>query len=77
MTLTDPTEISEHFNDFFSKVGKTFSNSVLPLNIDHPSPDLEFNNIDPSQINEIIIQFYNKQCSDPNGISISLLRKII
>jgi hypothetical protein len=84
LTLTDPVDIAEKFNDFFSTAGNNISNSIPhsatdPLsyiNFANPPPNLEFHNIGPSQVVDIIKQFDNKTSPDLDGLSIALLKKV-
>ncbi len=83
VTLTEPTDIAEKCNEFFSTAGKNIANSIPPSNTDPLSyinlvntpPKLEFHNIGPSQVVKIIKQFDNKTSPDLDGLSIALLKK--
>jgi Reverse transcriptase (RNA-dependent DNA polymerase) len=82
--LTDPQEIANQFNGFFSQVGQQISDSVLPTEKDpldyipdNPNiPVLDLGNINPFQLTEIIRSFDPKQSMDIDGISMKLLRYV-
>jgi hypothetical protein len=80
----DDLEISEHFNDFFSSVGPAIAESIPITNIDpmnflnYPEniPSLDFGEIGPVFISDIIKTFEPKKSVDMDGISMHLLKYI-
>ena len=83
--MTDNSEIAHEFNEFFTNVGQTISDSVKPtvrtaesyLTIDPNIRELEFTPIRPSQIVDIVKAMEPKSSIDSDGISTMLLKKII
>ena len=80
-TSNDPKLISEHFNDFFSSIGKAISDSipfVNPTTTPQPelnvNPELIFDRISPSMVCDIINLLPSKNSCDINGISNSLIK---
>lgn len=80
-TSNDPKLISEHFNDFFSSIGKAISDSipfVNPTTTPQPelnvNPELIFDRISPSLVCDIINLLPSKNSCDINGISNSLIK---
>jgi hypothetical protein len=79
---TDPSQIANEFNSFFSKIGNKITNSIPPSSIDplsyvpdHPNvPSLSFNPTGPSQIIDLLKSFDNKPTPDLDGISVKLLK---
>jgi hypothetical protein len=81
-TITDPTQIAEEFNSFFSKIGSQIASSIPPSTTDPLSyipdnpnvPQLNLNQTGPSQIIDLLKSFDNKPTPDLDGISIKLLK---
>jgi hypothetical protein len=77
-------EISEHFNDFFSSIGPAIAESIPITNVDpmtflnYPEniPNLNFGEIGPVYISEILKTFEPKKSLDMEGISMHLLKYI-
>jgi len=84
ITITDPGQIAEKFNDFFVKVGTSISNSISkteakPEDFMPNLPDLqnlEFEHITPTHICDIIKSLQAKNSMDSDGISSNLLKKV-
>jgi hypothetical protein len=78
----DDLEISEHFNDFFSSVGPAIAESIPEtktdplsyLNYPDNTPILNFGEIGPIFISEILKTFEPKKSLDMDGISMHLLK---
>jgi hypothetical protein len=83
--ISDPSLIAEEFNSFFTNIGKTISDSVRPTSVDpidlmpeYPNlNDLEFTEVGPNHLCEIIKTFETKSSCDLDGISIKLLKHVI
>jgi Reverse transcriptase (RNA-dependent DNA polymerase) len=80
--ISNPTEIANHFNKFFSSIGNKISESVLPTEKDacdyvdanQDVPDLDLGATGPIQVSEILKNFESKNSTDIDGISIKLLK---
>jgi hypothetical protein len=80
--ITEPIEIANKFNDFFSSVGNTISESVQPVDKsacdfleERPEvPDLDLSGTSQAEIVEIIRSFISKNSSDLDGLSTKLLK---
>jgi hypothetical protein len=83
-SITDPKQIANEFNNFFSKIGIQISESVTPTIIQpedyltqNPNiTELEFHNIGPNQIVDIIKLIAPKNSLDIDGISANLVKQI-
>jgi hypothetical protein len=83
-SITSSVNIANEFNDFFSSVGNTISNSVQPIEktacdflVEKPEvPDLDLSGTSQAEIVEIIRSFESKSSSDLDGISTKLLKFI-
>jgi hypothetical protein len=83
--VVDPNIIADEFNKFFTSIGTTISESVRPTAIDpidlmpdHPNlNDIEFNNIGPLFLCDLLKTFTTKSSCDLDGISIKLLKHVI
>ena len=77
--------MANKFNNFFTKIGQEILDSVKPtskkaesyLTNDLTFPELELNPIGPSLIIDIVKLMASKNSSDSDGISSSLLKKVI
>ena len=82
--ITANSEISEEFNEFFSKVGQKISNSIPKMKKDPESyltikddqPSLNFDDIGPVLICDILKSMDPKKSKDMDGISLDLLKSI-
>ena len=84
--VSDPQEMANHFNSFFTSVSSVIVNEINPT--DHP-PDLDFdanspplfsfteNPITEKELIEATHQLQNKKTLDMDGISVWLIQKII
>ncbi len=80
----EPKQIANEFNNFFSKIGIQISESVIPTITQPedyliPNPnitELEFHNIGPSQIIDIIKLLAPKNSLDIDGISANLIKQV-
>jgi potassium voltage-gated channel Eag-related subfamily H protein 8 len=80
--ITEPIEIANKFNDFFSSVGNSISESVQPVDKsacdfleDRPeAPDLDLSGTSQAEIVDIIRSFISKTSSDLDGLSTKLLK---
>ena len=84
ITLTDPKSIADKFNDFFVKIGPEISDSVNP-SLHKPEDfvpnlegihQLEFSDISPTLICDIIKYLESKSSTDSDGISSKLLKRV-
>jgi hypothetical protein len=83
--ITDKVQMAEEFNNFFSQIGKQISNSIPPsttdplayINVPDNVPNLEFYPCSPAQIVSLVKNFENKSSPDLDGISMSLIKKVI
>jgi hypothetical protein len=78
-------QISNEFNNFFSTIGTKISNDVQPTdrppesylpNPPEDAPELNFDNIAPGQVLEIIKSFQNKSSLDLDGLSLKFIKYI-
>ncbi len=82
--ITDPGLIAENFNDFFVNIGTQISNSIDPTDAKPEDfmpnyenlHELEFNDINPTLICDIIKSFQSKGSLDCDGLSTKLLKAI-
>ncbi len=79
--LTDNLDIANHFNSFFSTVGQKISSNInnvatKPLSYiqNMTAPNLVFDEIVPSHINDILKNISPKKSTDVDGISCFLLK---
>ena len=83
-SITDPGLIAENFNDYFVNIGAEISNSTVPTDIIPEDlipnyenlQDLEFNDINPTLICDIVNSFQFKGSLDCDGLSTKLLKSI-
>jgi hypothetical protein len=83
--ISDPLLIAEEFNSFFTNIGKTIFDSVRPTSVDpidlmpeYPNLNsLEFTEVGPNHLCEIIKTFQTKSSCDLDRISIKLLKHVI
>jgi hypothetical protein len=83
-STTDNFEISNAFNNFFSTVGTSISNSIPHTNIDPLSyctnfpdlPNLDLAGTGPCQVGDTIKLLTSKSSTDLDGISIKLLKAV-
>jgi len=82
--LTDPTEIAEEFNDFFTGIGVKIAESVKPT-IKKPEEympilqnvnELELGTVNQTHVCDIIKSLQPKNSMDIDGISTKLLKEI-
>lgn len=82
--LTEDIDIAQHFNSFFSKIGQKISDSISktetdPLSLlktDPNTPTLNFDEITPTHVNDILKQISPKKSVDIDGISNFLLKQL-
>jgi len=84
MTLTNDTDKANAFNSFFSNVGPSVYNSVptttrtpesfVPENPEVPL--LDFGNIGPIYVSDIIKSLPNKSSADLDGVSLKLVKTV-
>ena len=83
--VTDPTQMSNEFNNFFTRVGRDIADSVEPVSKEPadylpnpvtPPPNLILDNISQHQIVDIISAMDSKSSTDANGISTKILKHI-
>ena len=82
---TNPTDISEEFNNFFTSIGQSISNNVVPTTI---NPESYLNEYDPLKtkfnlgntgqihVMDIIKSFESKASPDIDGISLKLIKLV-
>jgi signal recognition particle subunit SEC65 len=81
---SDPTEIANHFNRFFTAVGSQISDSVLPINKNPEDfinygrdvPDLLLQNTTPEHIQKVIKNLQPKYSNDAQGVSTKMVNLI-
>ena len=83
ITVTDPRQVANTFNEHFLNVGKNTKNSIVKVNTDplcytkRVNQSLEIKLITESQLQKIVNNMDSKQSTGCNGISNFLLKKII
>ena len=84
-TINDPKVMATKFNNFFSHIGTTISDSVTPIgkppeefvpNYPNDKPKFELDNTGPVHITDIIKSFDSKDSCDLDGMSLKLLKAI-
>ncbi len=83
--ITDPTEIANNFNDFFTNIGTKLADQITPPDNEYVSPLNSFNQnnsifLNPTTTDEIIKLTKNLKTSNSSGldnISNTLLKQII
>jgi hypothetical protein len=81
---SDPSEISNHFNRFFTAVGQQISDSVPPvaknaedyINYGRQIPDLHLQNTTPAHVLKTIKKFKPKSSCDAQGVSTKMIKFI-
>jgi hypothetical protein len=81
---SDPIKIANHFNSFFTSIGKKISDDVLNVAIqpedyiqyDHVVPELMLGNTTPEHILKIINKFKPKPSCDLHGVSTKMVKFI-
>ena len=83
-TLSSPQDIANEFNNFFSEIGKTISENILPTtkkpedyltNVPDP-PLLDLGQTGPIHICDILKTLEPKKSTDMDGLSMSLIKQI-
>jgi hypothetical protein len=81
--LSDPKEIADAFNEFFSEAGVSIANSVNATSVapefftgNAPAPEFHLGRTSPAEISNIIQAFEGKNSSDIDGISSKLLKAV-
>ena len=82
-TLTDPLDIANAFNNFFSNIGTEIAESVCPTKLapadfipEINTPEMEFVKVTQGVIVNIVKLLQSKSSMDINGISMKLLKGI-
>jgi hypothetical protein len=82
-TITEPTEIANAFNEFFSEASVKIANSVNPTNIeperflnDALAPEFQLVRTSQAEIANIIQAFKCKMSTDIDGVSTNLLKAV-
>jgi hypothetical protein len=81
---SDPTKIANHFNTFFTSIGKKISNDIPPvqkqpedyINYGREIPGLLLGNTTPEHVLKTIRKFKNKASCDIDGISTKMVKFI-
>jgi len=81
---TDPTKIANHFNNFFTSIGKKISNDIPRvqkqpedyINYGREIPELSLGNTIPEHVLKTIRKFKNKASCDIDGISTKMVKFI-
>jgi hypothetical protein len=81
---SDPVEIANQFNSFFTSIGKEISDRVQPIeknaeefiNYGRDIPELSLQNTTPDHIKKIIKNLKPKQSQDAQGISTKMIKFI-
>jgi hypothetical protein len=81
--ITEPKQIANAFNKFFSEAGVNIANSVNPTNLtpenflnETVAPELQLGLTSPAEVANIIKAFQTKNSSDIDGVSIKLLKSV-
>ncbi len=77
----DPSEMANHFNEFFTQIGKKISNSIPSVQkkpedyIDYGRqiPELNLTNITPDDVKKVICGLAPKPSCDVSGVSTKLI----
>jgi hypothetical protein len=80
--ITNETEIAEHFNNFFSDIGKrhadsipTFTNNHFAKYLNNPvASEFSFKTIIESDISKILSNFKNKNSAGDDNLSLKILK---
>jgi endonuclease III-like uncharacterized protein len=81
---SNPLEIANHFNKFFTAVGQQISDGVLPveknaedyINYNRPVPDLLLQNTTAEHVRKTIKNFKPKNSNDAQGVSTKMIKYI-
>jgi hypothetical protein len=81
---SDPTKIANHFNSFFTSIGKKISNDIPPvnklpeeyINYGREIPGLNLGNTTPEHVLKTIRKFKNKTSCDIDGVSTKMIKFI-
>jgi hypothetical protein len=81
---TDPLKIADHFNGFFTSIGKKISENVQDvtmqpedyINYGRAIPELSLGNTTPEHILKIISKFKPKKSCDIHGVSTKMIKFI-
>jgi len=84
-TTNDPNKIANGFNNFFARIGPEIANTITKTKAKPEDfmPDLpnliemEFSDIHPTLVKDVVKQFKSKGSIDANGISTKLLKQIV
>jgi len=82
--VSEPRDIANHFNEFFTSVGKRISESVSPIstppeefvNYGRHIPDMRLTNTTPEHVMKIIRKFQPKPSTDVHGVSTKMIKFI-
>jgi len=82
--VSDPPSVANHFNQFFTTIGKHISESVLPVDKNPEDyieygrdiPDLNLQNTTPEHIQKIIKKMQPKVSLDAQGMSTKMIKLI-
>ena len=82
-TITNPKDIAENFNNFFTSIGTKLQNNIPPTRrqyfdyLKHPNPKTFFiSPTTPDEIKNIINSIKNSKCVGPNSIPTKILHLI-
>jgi hypothetical protein len=83
ISTSDPPAMANHFNEFFTQIGKNISNSI-PAVQQQPEdfidgrqiPELNLTNTTPDHVKKIISGLAPKTSCDVSGVSTKLIRFI-
>jgi len=82
-SITDPTSIATHFNNFFENAGKSVARSIPKSNVKPESflpeityPEFRLGSTSQTEIRDILKSFDPKTSNDMCGISMKLLKEI-
>jgi hypothetical protein len=78
------SDIANHFNSFFTQIGKNISSSIPPIQkqpedfiqYDHVFPNLNLTNTTPEHVKKIIKSMSPKQSCDVHGVSSKMVKFI-
>jgi hypothetical protein len=84
VNVSDPRDIANHFNEFFTSVGQTISESVSQIatppeefvNYGRRIPDMRLTNTTPEHVLKTIQKFQPKPSTDVHGVSTKMIKLI-
>ena len=82
-TVTKPQDIAEHFNEFFTSIGKNLQENIPPTKkrysnyLKNPNPDSFFiSATTPEEVSDVIMTLKSNKSTGPNSIPTNILKEI-